>query len=205
MGRLYNGNGQFVGIKKFPNGLRSIVQATNRKYFGIYPNLPWMPFEIIKEFDRLIKPSWIAYEIGSGMSTLWFAERVKFIISIEASKEWYNKLQNLLQEKGITNVDLRYEWVSQKMADFSHVIDNSLDLLVVDGGPREICFFQGFNKVKLGGYIYLDNWDDHKYWPGIIEFLENNNKLIEWSKSYTDYAPASFGVYEGLLIHKCTR
>ncbi|NJL09512.1 MAG: class I SAM-dependent methyltransferase [Calothrix sp. SM1_7_51] len=202
MGRFHTNNGKFVGIKNLPNAFISLKQATFRKLFKQYPELPWMPFELIQTLNRLIQPTWNVYEIGSGMSTVWLSQRAASVISIEASEEWYTMLGKIISDKGIKNVDLRCEWVGNKMSDLTAVTDTSLDLLIVDGGPRGDCVINGFRKVKQGGYLYLDNWDSPGYYPGAEDFLEQHKHEIEWKKSFIDYVPGMLGVFEGLLIRK---
>jgi hypothetical protein len=86
------------------------------------------------------------------------------------------------------------------MCDFSDVSDRSLDLLIIDGGPRNMCLMNGFGKVRPGGHIYLDNWDVEEFWRGTGAFLEARAQHIREMCRFIDYAPASFVVNEGMLI-----
>ena len=77
-----------------------------------------------------------------------------------------------------------------------------LDLLFIDGGPRAECLKNGFIKVKSGGYIYLDNWENISFWEGAAVFIESVGSHIAESRTFIDYVPAQVGVYEGKLIRK---
>ncbi len=183
-------------------GLVALYQTVVRKGTGHIPRLPWIPFSARRVLESLIQPSWRVWEIGAGYSTLWMADRVGHLTSIEANREWFDRLTGIIRQEGVSNVDLRYEWVAGRMADFSEILDGSLDLLFVDAGDRALCLRQGFAKVRAGGYIYLDNWDSREFWTNSKEFLAQNSDQIESSRSFIDYVPAQFGVYEGLLIRK---
>ncbi len=151
---------------------------------------------------RSITPDFIVWEVGAGYSTLWLSDRVKKVTSIEASKYWYHRLSAIIEAESIPNVDLRFEWQAERMADFSELEDESLDLLFIDGGPRGLCLERGFSKVRRGGYLYLDNWDTKSFWGDATEFPVKHSKLISEAHSYVDYVPAQIGVYEGLLLRK---
>lgn len=191
-----------MGWTHLPNGLVSLCQAVVRKTTGHIPRQPWIPFSARRALERLISADTVAWEIGAGYSTLWLSDRVRKLTSVEASKEWFDRLSGIIAAERIQNVDLRYEWVADRMADFSELADNSLDLLFIDGGPRGLCLERGFCKVKPGGYVYLDNWDTKLFWDEAATFPERNAALLSEVTSFVDYVPAQVGVYEGLLLRK---
>jgi predicted O-methyltransferase YrrM len=202
MGRFRTGKGRLVDWVRLPNLLTSLCQAVVRKLTGRIPRQPWIPFAATKALGKVIQRDWRVWEIGSGYSTLWLSDRAGKITSIEASKEWYERLSKAIERERLANVDLRYEWVRERMADFSELADESLDLLFIDGGPRDLCLTQGFAKVKRGGLLYLDNWDNDKYWGDSRSYLTDHAAEILDITSLVDYVPAQVGVYEGLLIKK---
>ncbi|MFA6961783.1 MAG: hypothetical protein WC205_13600 [Opitutaceae bacterium] len=136
------------------------------------------------------------------MSTLWLSRHAGTVISIEADLFWHEKLSSILRSKNITNVDLRHEWQADSMSTFPGIRNNELDLLVVDGGPRTQCLVNGFDKVKSGGYIYLDNWDFLNFWDDAEAFLISRCAEISSQQSFVDYVPGNFAVNQGLLIRK---
>lgn len=202
MGRLRTGKGDIVGWRELPHILISFYQSILRKLFGRIPRVPWIPFTAAKHLDRLISGDWVVLEIGSGHSTLWLAERAGQVISLEAAEEWFNRLKEIIESEGITNIDLRYEWHVDRMSDFTFLDDESLDLLFVDGGPRRACLEQGFSKVKKGGYLYLDNWDNDLFWGSAREFFCDRAAEIQSIQSLIDYVPAQVGVYQGLIVQR---
>lgn len=185
-----------------PNGVLALAQAIVRKSTGHIPRLPWIPFSARKVLEQRIAPDFTVWEIGSGFSTLWLADRVKQVVSIEAAQDWYDRLCAIIAKEQIRNVDLRFIWVAEQMADFSELADESLDLLFIDGGPRGQCLERGFGKVRRGGYLYLDNWDSKGMWGEAATFPARNSALLSETHSFVDFVPAQLGVYEGLLLRK---
>lgn len=202
MARIHTSNGKFVGWRNLPNLVVSSYQAIVRKTTGHIPRRPWIPFSARRALETRIKSDYFVWEIGAGFSTLWLADRVKKVVSIEASREWYERLEQMIKVEQIANVDLRFEWQAERMADFSELADETLDLLFVDGGPRGMCLEHGFAKIRRGGYAYLDNWDTKTFWGDAEGFLAKNSTLISESFSFVDFVPAQIGVYEGLLLRK---
>jgi hypothetical protein len=194
MGRFHSGNGQFVGWSRLPNALRSGIEAFPRKFFGIHPERPWIPISATAAIARVIKPSWVCWEVGCGMSTIWLSQRVAHVTSIEANEDWHSRLSAIISKRGIRNIDLRF---ADPMNDID-AADASLDLLYIDGGDRNICLENGYAKVKRGGYIYMDNWDNHRYWPGAADFVRRQRPASV--RHFVDYIPAMVGVFEGVLV-----
>ena len=205
MARFSTSKGNFVGLSQLPNALRSLWQVFLRRGFKIYPELPWIPFSAIPELERILDPKSIVYEVGAGMSTLWFSARSAKVTSVEADRHWHTKLLEILAARRITNVELKLEWVADRMSALPGAAPDSLDLLVVDGGPRTDCLAAGFDRVKNGGYLYLDNWDVLPFWIGADTFLESRRAEIDFQRSFIDYVPGNFAVNEGLLIRKKSR
>ena len=56
--------------------------------------------------------------------------------------------------------------------------DEYFDLVVIDGRARPSCFLHAVNKVKLGGYIVLDNAERKTY-----EWIENTAEKLGFEKT----------------------
>lgn len=54
-----------------------------------------------KEYDQII-------EIGSGVSTIIWAKTFKSVIAIESRLQWYRKIDNILNQRSIANVNLLF-------------------------------------------------------------------------------------------------
>ncbi len=132
----------------------------NRWWSRSQPNelksLPWLAPNVIEFLDKLLKPEWWVLEHGSGGSTLWLAERVKQVVSVEANEEWLQKIQS----QGLKNVKLLH-------ADYPKVkFSRKFDLLLIDGEPIETrtAWLKTVEKfVKVGDWVVLDNANRPEY------------------------------------------
>lgn len=129
-------------------------------------------------------------EYGSGGSTLFFANRVDYLVSIEHDPPWYARVATRLREQGFTNVSYllreprqdgepmldgyRNEFPGASFADYVKAIDTypngTFDLILVDGRARVRCMVQALPKLRPGGYLMLDNASD-PYWAGCLEIM----------------------------------
>jgi hypothetical protein len=135
------------------------------------PDKPWLNKQAIDTFDTLLLPSDLIVECGSGRSTAWFCKKTANVISIENDLTWYNIVKQQLADKGCTNVDYRFAEYSfdgdQEKNDYIRQIqslpDNSVDVCLIDGGPRSYCGLELLPKLKSGGIMAID--DAHHYFP----------------------------------------
>jgi len=198
-GRFTTSNNKKPELIKFLNFPISLYQAMIRKLFNIYPELPWIPFNAVKQLDKIIKPDWKILEIGSGMSTIWLAKRCGSIISIEADNKWVDLLGVKIKAKGLKNIELLNIWQREEMADFSKYPDAYFDFIYIDGGPRELCCTNALAKLKKGGYIYVDNTDSDK-------LVENGPNILkphfEKHEYFVDFVPGNIMVNEGMIFYK---
>jgi len=51
---------------------------------------PWITRDAINLLTTLIKKDFVGLEWGSGSSTIWFADKLKFLYTIEHDVEWGN-------------------------------------------------------------------------------------------------------------------
>ncbi len=171
------------------------------RLIGRRPVLPWIPFSAIRHLDRILRPDARVLEIGSGFSTLWLARRCGRLVSIEADAQWYDRVRDLLAAGSCAHVDLRYPWRAEEMCDFSDFPDRSLDLVFVDGGPREACLAAGMAKLRDGGTVYVDNTDDADIAGRCREALEDLACSRGGRLSYfRDFSPGNLYASEGIAL-----
>ena len=130
------------------------------------PNDPWLTREAIGLLDRLLRPSDVALEFGSGRSSRWFARKVAKITSVEHDAIWHQMGVEKIKSEGIVNIDLilRPRDVADEMGSRSSYVrvldgfaDQSLDFVLVDGVYRNHCALGAISKVKAGGILAIDN------------------------------------------------
>lgn len=175
-------------------------------------DIPWIPIKAKLWLDKILTPDMILYEYGSGMSTLYFSSKVKKITSIEHDKNWYKNIKDKLIEKQINNCEylliepedinnknpkvINPKYISElKNYEYFHFRkyiegidiypDKYFDLIFIDGRVRIACILHSIRKIKLGGYLVLDNSDEKKY-------RSSQNILKSYKKlDFFDIAPVN--------------
>ena len=114
--------------------------------------LPWIPYSAISRLNSIISHEYVMLEFGSGMSTIWYAQRCRTLVSIEHDPDWYNAVNSLIKRYRLKNVDYRLR-SEYNYEDLSDINDNRFDLVVIDGIKRPECAHTSIIKVKHGSYI----------------------------------------------------
>ena len=131
-----------------------------------HPNDPWITPESIRLLTSMLRPSDRGAEFGSGRSTIWFAERVGHLTSVEHNKDWYAKVSGKLKDRRLTNVEYYLEPRDQpkELGDKSAYTrkaltfaDSSVDFALIDGLYREYATRFIMPKIKPGGLVVIDN------------------------------------------------
>lgn len=135
------------------------------KFNGMFRSEPWLGIDAIKKLEEIITPQSTVLETGAGSSTLWFAERVAYVLSYEHKIDWYQGVKNELDRRENTNVILWYDKEYPRIGIRS--TDNMFDLVLIDGRGRVKSILTAYENVKPGGWIVLDNANRPRYSYGV--------------------------------------
>jgi len=131
--------------------------------------VPWFSYAAIDFLEGFIEPRMTVFEYGSGGSTIFFARRVRSVLSVEDNAKWFELVSSRLQAKGLGNASLKlcpFDFKSAAGFDESDYLrampDDRFDVIVVDGSEewnlvRPICFEKAEHHVKKGGIIVVDD------------------------------------------------
>ena len=131
--------------------------------------MPWFSYAAIDFLEKFLQPHMVAFEYGSGGSTLFLAKRIKFVTSVEDNSDWYNRICAHLNEKKITNASIQLRPFNFKNpigfeeSDYLKAIpDQPFDIIIIDGSEewvhvRPTCFRYAEDFVAPGGVIVLDD------------------------------------------------
>lgn len=131
-------------------------------YQQMNPNYPWLTAESIKLIQDFLSKEKIGFEWGSGRSTVWFAQRMAKLISVEHNEGWHKRVLNIIDNKKIENVDYRFVSIENGCLEYSQQVEKEkekFDFILVDGECRSECLAAAAKKIKPGGYLVLDNAD----------------------------------------------
>ena len=197
--RFHDHNGWLLDTFGFLYLPKSVLTTLLAKLANRYAELPMLGFRAIKRLDRLIKSDWKILEFGSGMSTIWLARRCELLVSIEVNADWRQIVQSRLARRFLTNVDYRLCNYSDAhiLADYD---DAGFDLVLVDGVRRDRAMMTALEKVRPGGYIYLDNSDyPHEEYQTARAMLLNAAGGESSVQIFRDLTPSRVWVTEGIL------
>ncbi len=128
----------------------------------------------------------VVFEYGMGASTVFFADRVERLVSVEHDTKWYyffyceqtldfttmGALDNTIlllrpPTPGVCAGFASSDYPDQCFRDYVLAIDaypdESFDFVLVDGRARVACIRVSIPKVKRGGYLLLDNSERSEY------------------------------------------
>ena len=140
-------------LVKDPKNLMPKYMSTDGR-----PHINMAAFEFV---EKIIGTDTVMLETGAGSSTVWFAERVKSIVSFETNKDWYHLVYHLIAEKELKNVDLRFDPTYPTQGPTN--IKGPFDLAFIDGRGRVLSLIRIAEHIKPGGYIILDDSQRWEY------------------------------------------
>lgn len=157
------------------------------------PAFPLYTPGAVRFLDRKLPAGAVVFEWGSGMSTLWYAERANSVIAVEHDSCWWDRVNRLIEERRAEGTQClfspplspensrryngRLRWTHEALFDrppdrpeFLHYMseidsypDDSFDLVAVDGRERLGCLIHAETKVKPGGWLLLDDTHRPRY------------------------------------------
>ena len=80
----------------------------------VHPSHPWLTKQAVEFLSHSLRSDDWGAEFGSGRSTLWFARRLRHLVSIESDSLWNENISRLLDSERLSDkVDYR-ECVDKK-------------------------------------------------------------------------------------------
>ena len=140
--------------------------------------LPWMNYAVIAFLERRLNKNLSVFEYGSGYSTLFYARRVRNVISVEYDQAWIASIGPRLPPNA--NVLFVPDDVD---GDYCRAIarsGDSFDVVVVDGKDRENCVKQSMQALSSRGVIVLDDSQRAKYAPAISYAQDNGYLTVDF-------------------------
>ncbi len=179
------------GLSLVPNPMEHIsiykewktIKQTNKNLIDL--RLPWITIsakkKIIVYLNKIENPK--VFEYGVGGSSLFFIDNGASLVSIEHDNEWYLKLKksklnnkfdwqilNIPPETITHNRLYASSFKGYENSDFFNYVssidsfdDSYFDLILIDGRSRVACLKHAKGKVKIGGWIVLDNAERSRY------------------------------------------
>ena len=140
--------------------------------------IPWMTYPAISFLEKRLNCNMDVFEYGSGASTLWWAKRVKTVISCEHDFQWYTHVsENTPDNVSLFYLSLEPNGVySKKVSQYP----NQFDIIVIDGRDRINCAKNSISALKPNGVLIWDNSDRTEYQEGYDILAKNGFKKLDF-------------------------
>jgi len=154
--------------------------------------LPWVTYSFIDFISDRLDKNMDIFEYGSGNSTLWYAQKVNSVTSVEHDKQWFEKIKNSMPDNvSIYNEELIY---GGNYSKFSENLEQKFHIVIVDGRDRINCIKSAINSIKSdNGVVVLDDSERESYKNGVEFLVKKGFKKIDF-----------WGISPGLFYKKCT-
>lgn len=140
--------------------------------------IPWLTYSSIKFIEKRLKKNFNVFEYGCGNSTIWFANKVHSITSVEHDKLWLSKVKSKLPENAVVH---HYELNSNN--DYAKSINETgkkFNVVIIDGRQRNECVRFCLDHMTDDGIIIFDNTQENDYKIGIDFLYSNGFREIEF-------------------------
>jgi hypothetical protein len=140
--------------------------------------IPFITYPAIEFLKQRVRPEMEVFEFGSGASTLWWAARVKRVVSCEHSPEWRQKIS----ASAPTNVTILLQKLDDEGSYPRQILQfgEAFDIVVIDGRQRVRCAQECLGALKPQGVILWDNSDREKYEPGYRFLLDRGFRRLDF-------------------------
>ncbi len=140
--------------------------------------LPWVTYPFIEFIGKRLQKEFDIFEFGSGNSTLYYANRVASVTSVENDRFWFEKITGMMP----ANVRLFYCELTygQDYCKYPLKTDKQYDVVIVDGRDRINCCINSIAALKKGGVIILDDADRKEYDRAFGVLSENGFKKLDF-------------------------
>lgn len=161
---------------------------------------PWITCDAFDYLRARLPQGARVFEYGSGGSTIFWKHCGADLVSVEHDPEWYESVRRRLgNSPGVdyrlvppeplaggdtgsdpsdpldyASDDARYAGLSFRayVSQIDAFPDGSFDVLLIDGRARPSCILHGCRKVRVGGFLVLDNADRPYYTENVRASLE---------------------------------
>jgi len=149
--------------------------------------IPWYTYPAI---DFLLSRDYrdkSILEFGSGQSTLWWAARAKFVLSLEEDPYWFAEISKRVPR----NVEIyQVPGGVEAVEKLVQSLGMKFDVIIIDGGPRRKLVALSFQYLAPRGVIILDNAEGYGFYE---EIRVRECRRIDF-----------FGFAPGVVLRHCT-
>jgi len=139
--------------------------------------VPWYTYPAIEFIENKLSRDFCVFEYGSGQSSLWWAEKVKKVSSVESNPTWFSRIKEVIPENVNLTLIETHELYASEILRFPN---NHFDCIMIDGINRNRCAEHCVTKLKKNGFIIFDNTDNRDFDEGVKFLLSKGFKRIDF-------------------------
>lgn len=153
--------------------------------------LPWVTYSFIDFIKTRLNKELSIFEYGSGNSTLFYAKRVKRVVSVEHDEAWFNKI---VEEKA-SNAEMIFTQLEKGgvYSQKAKLLGEKFDVIIVDGRDRVNCCKHSVDALSPNGVLVLDDSEREIYQEARTFLIEKGFKELQFT-----------GISPGLFYNKAT-
>lgn len=140
--------------------------------------LPWYTYSVIDFLSRRLHPHMRVFEFGSGNSTLWWAERVASVVTVEHHPAWAARMAEEVPES-VSLLHIPLEPDGKYCRSTRHT-GQKFHVIVIDGRDRVNCARDCLGALRDDGVIVWDDSHRTRYRPGYRYLARRSFKRVEF-------------------------
>lgn len=157
--------------------------------------IPWYTYPAIDFLSTMDFSEQSVLEFGSGHSTVWWSQRARVVLSIEDDPKWFEFVTSMLSRR--QNVDLVL--CQDPLQYANRPLGRKFDLIIIDGGKRNLCAESALSCLNEGGAIVLD--DSEGFWGGEAD---HSYPIIDLYAKHGFMRVDFYGYAPGVIRPRCT-
>ena len=117
--------------------------------------IPWCSYPFIRFIEPRLTKQLDLFEFGCGNSTLWYAEKVHSIKSVDHDKGWVEKITERLP----VNAVVLFRTLDDSDTYSKEILNEEKEyhIVIIDGRDRNNCVQTAVRKLAPDGVIVFDN------------------------------------------------
>jgi hypothetical protein len=167
----------------------------NKPIHKKYGEVPWMNYAFIEFLSTKDLANISVLEVGGGNSTLFWAKRVKRVVTFETDPNWFSHLRRKVAPHN--NVSLIDTFTTESF-DQPNVKLNAIDMVIIDGLERLKIMKLVLEKYKNLGVIVFDDTHATKYKDAFRLAKDEGFKEL----TFTGLKPSRFGKFSTTLFYR---
>ncbi|MBT8108700.1 MAG: FkbM family methyltransferase [Gammaproteobacteria bacterium] len=140
--------------------------------------VPWMNYNVISLLEERLNKDVSLFEYGSGNSTLFFANLVGKVVSVECEESWYREIADSMPDN--VTLLLNSPFDADRYVDTVIEQPQKFDVIVVDAEERPRCMQRAPDGLTDTGVILLDDAAREEYQPATQELLHRGFRKLDF-------------------------